>query len=718
MREMFPAEATQTIERAERLCLHRFDLLGYESLDYGPKIDWHRDGVHGKSAPRRPWYQIRYLDFEEVGDSKVTWELNRHQHLVILAKAFRLNGDPRFAQEIFLQWEQWHAVNPYPIGINWASSLEVAFRSLSWIWTYYLLADSAVMPSNFRGAWLRSLTVSGRHIERYLSTYFSPNTHLLGEAVGLFFIGTLCPEIPSASRWQQRGWEIIQQQAKRQVRMDGLHFEQAIYYHVYALDLLLHAVVLASANGIPVPSTLEGVIERMLDALAVLSRDGTLPRFGDDDGGRVFDPARNHAMHLTDPLSTGAILFGRGDFKKLAGGLREETLWLLGEAGVEEFKHIAEKAPACESANFAQSGLCVMSGAEHGRQIVIDAGPLGEGAAGHGHADALSITVSLGGRDLLIDSGTYEYVGEGGERDRYRGTAAHNTLTVEGRDQADTKGPFAWENLPSVEIERWIGGNLFDFFAGSHDGYKRLPNAAIHRRFVFSMKSEFWLVRDLVLGLGERQLDLHWHIAPEFREHASHRNYFTSGDQGVHLVTLDDGVWKCGVEQRPHSPVYGRKEMHGVVHASSKSLLPAEFVTLFAPSTSAEPSQHKFVRLAEDIFPDAAYFYRTGTAKHLFFFGDGKRWSRQGWTSDAEFLYTGTSAERDGSRILIACNFSRLEWSGRKLITTIRKIERCEIIDRGGPETASSDPSGIELDAAAWKAFAASAILPGDFELT
>ncbi len=195
LRELLPETAQQIVERAERICQHRFDLLGYDSIDYGAKIDWHADRVHGKRAPRKPWFQIRYLDFDEAGDCKITWELNRHQHLVTLAKAFRLNSNPRFAQEIFLQWEHWHSENPYPIGINWASSLEVGFRSLSWIWMYFLLADSPVMPTNFRAAWLRSLAVSGRHIELYLSTYFSPNTHLLGEAVALFFIGTLCPEI-------------------------------------------------------------------------------------------------------------------------------------------------------------------------------------------------------------------------------------------------------------------------------------------------------------------------------------------------------------------------------------------------------------------------------------------------------------------------------------------------------------------------------------------
>ena len=133
MKERLPGEADQIIERAERICEHRFDLLGYGDVDYGPEIDWHLDRVHGKRAPRKPWFKIRYLDFEEVGDSKVTWEINRHQHLVTLAKAFRLTGHAKYSTELFRQWKHWHRENPYPIGVNWSSSLEVAFRSLSWL---------------------------------------------------------------------------------------------------------------------------------------------------------------------------------------------------------------------------------------------------------------------------------------------------------------------------------------------------------------------------------------------------------------------------------------------------------------------------------------------------------------------------------------------------------------------------------------------------------
>src|ERR1700751_414417 len=183
LNQRFPSISRKIVLRAEQVLSHHFELLGYENLDYGADIDWHLDIVHEKRAPRRPWRKMKYLDFEEVGDSKITWELNRHQHLVTLANAYRLTGDARFGDELVAQWKRWHAENPYLAGVNWASSLEVAFRSLSWMWIYFLLADTALMTAKLSGDVAPAGAARGPPTETYLSTSLSPNTHLLGEAV-------------------------------------------------------------------------------------------------------------------------------------------------------------------------------------------------------------------------------------------------------------------------------------------------------------------------------------------------------------------------------------------------------------------------------------------------------------------------------------------------------------------------------------------------------
>ena len=674
--ERFPRESEEIVRRAERICGHHFNLLGYESLDYGSPISWHCDRAHDRKAPRSPWYSVPFLDFQSVGDVKITWELNRQQHLVTLAKAYRLTGDQRFLQEILQQWHHWHAENPYPIGVNWASSLEVAMRALSWIWVYFLLPEEV---REFRQECRQALGISARHIERNLSTYFSPNTHLIGEAVGLFFVGTVCPELQRARRWQADGWALLLREAQRQVRADGLHFEQSLYYHIYALDFFLHCICLAAANETPIPSEFEAVIERMLSALCLLSRAGIAPTFGDDDGGRVFDPQRNRACHMLDPLATGTLLFQRGDFKSVSGGLCEETLWLLGAQGVAEFDRIKERPPSWNSVALDASGYYLMANARSREQIAIDAGPQGAGTAGHGHADALSVSWIRDGKPLLIDPGTCYYIGEGKDRDEFRGTAAHNTLIVDGVSQADPTGPFSWRKLPKVTVEAWVTGQSFDWFVGSHDGFCRLSEPVLHRRWIFALKDRFWVVRDAALGVGKHRLDIFWHISPELIARPGKWKEFSdsAGSWGVRLIEEQDSDWSHAATSGTWSPIYGRKESAPVMRFSKETALPAEFVTLLeiAGGVRAAGQLRRLPRTSGIV---EGFSYLVAEEDHAMFFSQlGEKWSSSLWSSDAEFLYWGGNGQK---RLLICCNVSHVRTGDAYILRANAPVPFCEIV--------------------------------------
>ena len=589
LREVLPHEVEKTVDDADQHCQHRFSLLGYESLNFGREIDWHLDPVHDKRATLEPWFEIDFLDFDQVGDHKVIWELNRHQHLVTLAKAWCLTEKEAYVSELISQWYSWRRANPYPWGINWASSLEVAFRTLSWIWIHHLIAGCSTVPREFEEDLLHGLATAGRHIERYLSTYFSPNTHLLGEAVALFFIGILYPQLGSAKRWRNKGWQILIEQSERQVRSDGVHFEQSLYYHVYALDFLLHARTLADKNAVEVPSSFDQTLLRMLNFVQALSQEGTPQGFGDDDGGRVFNPRRNQAEHMSDPLATGAALFRRPDLFP-TGGLTEESVWLLGEEAISMFKRQqANSNPA--SCSFEAAGIYLMSDAARGStQLIIDAGPQGIGASGHGHADALSIQLSLDRKPWLVDSGTGCYISRDGTRERFRGTAAHNTLRLDGQDQAIGQGPFAWTCLPSVTVERWIQAIDFNLFIGSHSGYMRLNDPVVHRRFIFHLLGDFWLVRDVAEGKQVHSLESLWHFHSAVVVTKSENTFLTSysntqpGPSADHprltIVPLEDDAWTSGIITDQISPAYGRFEPAPVLRFSTQGTLPAEYALL------------------------------------------------------------------------------------------------------------------------------------------
>ncbi|MGH9515910.1 MAG: alginate lyase family protein [Terriglobales bacterium] len=699
-----PAEVDAIRRQADEICRHRFDLLGYVDVDYGAEIDWHLDAVHGKRSPLKPWHKINFFDFAQIGDHKIIWELNRHQHLVTLAKAWFLSGDVRYANELVSQWYAWQRANPYPLGINWASSLEVAFRSLSWIWAGQLLAECSELSSQFKSDLVRGIALNGRYIERYLSTYFSPNTHLLGEAAALFFIGVLYPQIPSAARWEKKGLEILLQEAQRQVHPDGVYFEQSLYYHVYALDLFLHVRLLASRNQIELPAEFDHVLKKMLLVVKTLSQCGPPLGFGDDDGGRLFNPRRNHGEHMTDPLALGATLFQDEDLRA-AATLTEESIWLFGQQATDFISHASASVPS-RSRSFPIGGVYVSASPENSsQQIVIDAGPLGAMRAGHGHADALSVKYSANGRPCLVDPGTFCYLSSGNERNSYRGTGFHNTLRVDELDQAVADGPFAWKDLPAIQANSWVTGETFTYFSGSHNGYLRLKDPVSHRRFLFHLYNRFWIVRDTVEGKTAHVLETFWHIDPSLVAHQVDDGFVVAnaadeGAKGIAFVPVNDSEWNCGIISGQVSPVYGVAESAQVLRCRAETRLPAEHAMVVRALSANADVPGRLVRLtAQSVEANGITVYEyseNGRTHFLIFQNLGARaWKFRDWESDGEFFYCCAESQRISH--IAACQASFIKHHGEALVSASRPIERFEYWEREGKRQASSSDQDVLL---------------------
>jgi hypothetical protein len=703
LKKHLPEEVERTIQAADEILQHRFRLLGYRDLDYGIEIDWHLDAVHGKRAPFKPWYKIPFLDFQQVGDHKIIWELNRHQHLVTLAKAWTFTGDGKYARELANQFYSWRTANRYPMGINWGGSLEVAFRSLSWLWVRGLLAQSSALPDSLDRDLVRGLALNGRYIERYLSTYFSPNTHLIGEAVALFFIGILCPQVPAAARWQRKGLDIVLTEAERQVRPDGLYFEQSLYYHVYALDFFLHARALAHRNGIAMPESFDAVLKRMLEVVRVLARNGPPEGFGDDDGGRVFNPRRNRAEHTSDSLALGAALFGNDSLKQ-GETITEEAIWLFGESTTNLPR--ADLPAPLSSVAFTQSGLYVMaSPGDTAAQMLIDAGPQGNGACGHGHADALSVRLWTKECRWLVDPGSYVYVSAGDERSQFRGTGAHNTLRADGLDQAVPGNPFSWTTLPEVSVDAWVAGSIFTFFSGSHTGYRRLPDPVLHRRMIFHLHGEYWLVRDIAEGARVHDLEIFWHFAAEVNVAVAQSalTVHRASGHGEKLVLLgaNPQKWRLAVSDGFVSPAYGEKQSSLVARFGAQVQLPAEHATLVLPLVVADvPGRF---HLAEGATEAIGYVYEHGDATDYIVFGDsGKAWNLGPFRSDAGLLFCGM--ERREITALAICSATSVGFDGREVFSSPQAVERLEWTSAAG--ASASDPQSLKF-------FSAEALRPG-----
>lgn len=510
-------ERAALIAAADRLCAGVFDLLGHSGLSFGSPIDWQLDPTTNRRSPARHWSQIDYLDPEVVGDHKVVWELNRHQHFVVLGRAYQVTGNARYARAFAEQLTSWMDQNRPKQGVNWASSLEVGYRAISWLWALELFRDARELDAELLKRVLKYLHVHGRHLERYLSTYFSPNTHLTGEALGLYYLGMLLPELRRAPVWRSLGQTILERELLRQVYDDGVYFEQASYYHRYTVDIYVHAVLLARLNGRAILPAMTDRLSAAVEHLADLTRpDGTIPMIGDDDGGRLVRLEERSLTDVSATLATAAVVLSRPEIARVSRGASEQVVWLLGPQGADAADRASRGAPPAHlSRLFPTGGYAIMRDGwgEHANHAVIDCGPHGTMNSGHAHSDALSIEIAALGCPVLVDPGTYTYTKSVAERNRFRHSAAHNTVTVDGEAASVPAGPFSWTTRADARVEEWWAGNLVDWFVGSHPGFGRLSDPAEHRRIVLFARHGYWVVLDSVLASGDHEFVTHWHAA-------------------------------------------------------------------------------------------------------------------------------------------------------------------------------------------------------------
>ncbi len=512
-------ESRRTIASADAICQGRFDLLGYRELDFGDPVDWYLDPLSGRQAPPVHWSRLDPLDSATVGDSKVVWELNRHQWLLHLGQAYRFTGDERYAVAFARYTQEWMRANPVGIGINWVSSLEVALRLISWCWALVLFEGSEALSDELRMMIVAGIADHARHVERYLSYDFSPNTHLTGEALGLFYAGVLFPDMARARRWRARGTQILIAECERQILPDGVYFEQATCYQRYTAEIYLHFLILAARNGFDVPRTVATRVERLVDFLMAVRRpDGSIPHIGDADGGWLLPLVPRAADDLRGIWAVAAAFFGRPDYAWAAAGVTPEVFWLLGSTGAKAFEALVPAPPQTASSQvFPHGGYVVMrSGWEpDAHQLIFDVGPLGcPVSGGHGHADLLSVQCAVFGEPYLVDAGTYRYSGDSGSRDYFRSTQAHSTVIVDGEPQAMPAGPFRWQARPAARLRRWLPTPEADFADADHRAYLRLSGGVVHRRRVVFVRDGYWVLLDDLEGSGEHQVELRFQFAP------------------------------------------------------------------------------------------------------------------------------------------------------------------------------------------------------------
>jgi hypothetical protein len=511
---------------------------------------------------------------------KVPWELARGRHLVRLAQAWVLDGDPRLPHEFEAEVRSFLRANPPGFGVNWACTMDVALRAVSWIWALALF-EGAPFGAGFREEVLLGLWRHGLWIPENLEIGEVNGNHVLSDALGMVALGAAFDATPDGRRWRDEGTRILEREILGQSTPDGAGIEGSVPYHRLVVELFLAGRgFLGAAGALPGAGFDERLAAMLRFAAACVTPEGLSPVVGDSDDGRALGLGGADARDLRGVLSTGAVLFGDGALKMGAGRLREETVWLLGPASAAAYDALAS-APAGESGAFPDGGYFAFRAPDH--WAFVDAGPVGfRGRGGHGHNDVLSFEWHAHGRPVLTDSGAFVYTASPDWRNRFRSTAFHNGIGVDGEEINRFPSPHALWSLRNDAVPRGVAfarGTDADTLEAAHTGYRRLQDpVTVSRRFRFDRTRARLSVTDRLDGRALHRVEFFFHAAPGLAGRLEGSVLVLGAPDGFRAAVAPAPGPALSWERRDgwFSPSYGVKIARETWVASARVSLPFE----------------------------------------------------------------------------------------------------------------------------------------------
>lgn len=380
---------------------------------------------------------------------------------------------------------RWIAENPPGTGSGW-EPYPTSLRIVNWV--KWALAGNA-LPLEA----VESLAVQARWLTRRLEYHLLGN-HLFSNAKALVFAG-LYFQGHEAERWLRAGLGILAREVPEQILADGGHFERSPMYHALALEDVLDLCNVAAAY------------------------DGSRSQALSDQvaAWRARVPSmRRWLWAMCHP--DGEI----GFFNDAAMGMAPEPSELERYARQLGFGDTAE--PERRVLHLERTGYIRVAIGD--LVALLDTAPVGpDYLPGHAHADTLSFECSLFGHRVIVNTGTSVY-GEGAERQRQRGTPAHSTVTLEGRDSSEV-----WAGFRVARRARPFGLWISDQAPGvqvrcAHDGYRTLPGRPVHIR-QWHATSASLMVTDRIEGPFYEAV-ARFHLHPDVRVEV-----FPAGQRGL-----------------------------------------------------------------------------------------------------------------------------------------------------------------------------------------
>jgi hypothetical protein len=465
---------------------------------------WFQNPATGQRvSPDRPWTEMRFAS-DDYGDLKFILEPSRFLFVYPLARAYAVSGDERFAAAFWSAIENWAGNSPPMSGPLWICGQESSLRILAWSFALYAFLHSpATTPQ--RIALLLSMIAA--HAWRTMQTVgyarSQRSNHLISEAVGLWTAGTLYPELNDAAAWQEQGAQLLREAVLDQITPEGAYLQDSFNYQRMVLQQLLWTLRLSEICKIQLDPEIR---KRTIAAFEFIrdfvdSESGHAPNHGSNDGSNILPLAACDYGDSRPLLRLGSCVLDR-PIALQPGPWDEAALWLCGKSARATNRELAYEVistPGYHRLGAENSWALVRAGHYTRRPF---------------QADQLHVDLWWHGLNLARDAGTYLYNGEPPWNNGLAGTAVHNTVMVDRRDQMRRAGRFLWLDWAQASGRSFSTSsstNLADSpncFQGEHDGYRRL--GVKHRRMVQCVTEDAWVIVDDLLGAGEHELRLHW----------------------------------------------------------------------------------------------------------------------------------------------------------------------------------------------------------------
>ena len=565
------ADPQQAIEAGRRIA--DGECLYFSSRWLARPDDWRTNPLTGFTTPLEHWSSLPTFAGEEQGDVKWIWESSRFDWVYQLGRAWAAaEADEEaesFAEAFWEHLESWREHNPPNTGINWVCGQECAFRLIALVWAAGSLGQ-AQCSTDRRMAQLWEVVVAlAQRIDRAMAYALSQNNnHGLSEAAALFLAGTALPSHPLAGQWYGKGMRHFLSETNRQFESDGGYAQHSMNYARVALRDAFVFITALRFNEDEVPPLLRDRVAAAAELLYQVQdpETGQVPNYGPNDGANVFSLS---GCLYEDFRPLLQLLSWQLDDRRLftSGPWDEELVWHYGPRVLDEPPRPRRRR-------------------SFGRETSGYFGIRGERSFGlvrchsfsnrPGHADMLHLDLWIDGLNVLPDRGTYSYNDPDDWGLALKGTACHNTVTVEGQDQMTPGSRFLWldwtrsrlHSFGRHSLPSWDGW-LFD---GEHMGYTRQGLEMVHRRRVLQSGDEWLVVDDLTPeGSAPRNLTLRWLIHNQAAEDLT-LEIFGPGDS----ETLEG---ESSLPGNGVSRTYGELTPHKLVQRSVKTSAATRWVT-------------------------------------------------------------------------------------------------------------------------------------------